>query len=267
MAAAATAAQTTAAQTTAAAATAPAGELEAVVSAAEVRFGHLSPRLWGDSLPGIVRSFQAPDAVLVLALTLDACGPRPGHSSFDADIIAYLRQHKIPATIFVTNSWMRANKAVLDDLARDPLFELAAHGARHRPCSVSGKSAFGVKGTASIREVVEEVEGNARALERATGRRPRWFRSGTAHYDDAAVEIIRWLGLDIAGFSLAADEGAALPAGEVARRVSRAKAGAIILCHLNHPESGAGKGLRAGLDRLREKGAVFVRLSDLPGLQ
>ena len=247
-------------------------------------YGSLKPRQWGEHLAGVTRRLDpagglpapsgtegtapAPAATTpaggsgrpTVALTLDACDGGRG-TSYDAGIIALLREKRIPATIFVTSRWMRGNPEALRDLAADPLFEIAAHGSRHKPCSVNGNSVYGIKGTASFDELTREVEGNARDIAAATGRRPRWFRSGTAYYDDVAVRVIRDLGLGIAGYSIAGDEGASLPAAKVAAKTLAAKDGDILLYHLNHPRSGTREGLERSLPVLLEKGFVFVRLS------
>ena len=52
-----------------------------------------------------------------------------------------------------------------------------------------------------------------------TGRRPLFFRSGTAHYDDVALRILEALGCRAAGFSMNGDEGGTLSAGAVRRRL------------------------------------------------
>lgn len=195
----------------------------------------------------------------VLALTFDACGGKKGES-YDAGLIALLREYAVPATLFVTSQWMRANPEVLRELAADPLFEIAAHGERHKPCSVSGKGMYGIVGTASIAGLVREVEGNVRAIERTTGIRPRWFRSGTAYYDDVAVMVIHDLGLGIAGYSIAGDEGATLGADRVEGKILAAGHGDILIFHMNHPCSGTREGLRRALPKLKEKGCLFVHL-------
>lgn len=221
---------------------------------------------WGERLPGVTTALGlAPrqDGRPVVALTLDACGGKKG-ASHDDGLIAFLREQRIPATLFVTTLWMRTNPDVLADLAADPLFEIAAHGSRHRPCSIDGKSVYGIKGTANFGELVQEVEGNARDIEQATSTRPRWFRSGTAYYDNVAVAAIRELGLRIAGYSIAGDEGATLSAARVAAKVRAARHGDIILCHMNKPRSGTREGLRSALSDLLERNYVFVRLSELP---
>ncbi|SBW01386.1 Polysaccharide deacetylase [uncultured delta proteobacterium] len=219
-----------------------------------------APVQWGEHFPGIIDSLppsgdaQNP-ASRTLALTFDAC-----EGGTDTRIIALLREHKIPATIFATNIWLRRNQTVAHDLAADPLFTLACHGKRHKPASVNGRTAYGIAGTKSIPALVEEVEDNARAIAAVTGKRPRWYRSGTAHYDDVAVAVIFDLGLAVAGYALSADQGASLPAREVARNLLRAPDRAIVLMHLNHPESGTYQGLATALPTLLEKGVRFVGL-------
>jgi peptidoglycan/xylan/chitin deacetylase (PgdA/CDA1 family) len=111
-----------------------------------------------------------------------------------------------------------------------------------------------------VAQLIQEVEENAHDIEALTGSRPAWFRSGTAFYDDAAVKIIHALGFNIAGYTIAGDAGATLPAQKVAERLLQAQGGEIILCHLNHPESGTGKGLALALPVLKERGFHFVLL-------
>lgn len=218
------------------------------------------PMRWGEHFPGIIDSLppsgEAREGVTrTLALTLDAC-----EGGTDTRIIALLREHKVPATVFMTNIWLRRNRAVAEDLAADPLFTLACHGKRHKPASVNGRTAYGIAGTKSIPALVEEVEDNARAVAAVAGKRPRWYRSGTAHYDDVAVAVIFDLGLAVAGYAVSADQGASLPAREVARNLLRAPDRAILLMHLNHPESGTFQGLAAALPTMLENGVRFVGL-------
>gem|GEM_PF-504316 len=192
----------------------------------------------------------------VMALTLDACG-----GGYDAGIIAILRRLRIPATIFVTGRWIREHPDAFADLAADPLFEMADHGERHRPASVTGRSAYGIRGTVSVRELVEEVEFPARAILAATGRRPAFFRPGTAFCDDVAVQVVGALGMTVAGYTVAADAGATLPAPAVRRNVEAAPSGAILLCHMNRPSSGTREGLAQALPVLLQRGVRFVTLS------
>lgn len=222
------------------------------------KYAGKTPAHWGERMPGITSHLAgapAQDGSHTVALTLDAC-----EGGTDMGIIALLRKHAVPATIFITNRWLRRNMAVAKDLANDPLFTLACHGARHKPASVNGRQAFGINGTRTIAALVDEVETNARAITAVAGKRPSWYRSGTAYYDDVAVAVIRELGLGVAGYTVSADAGATLPAKTVARLLMNAPDGAIVLLHLNHPESGTGKGMALAVPAMLERGVRFTRL-------
>jgi len=217
---------------------------------------------WGERVNGVTTRLDlseenADSSSLVLALTLDACG-----GDYDAELVAFLQEKNIPATLFVTSLWLKRHQDTLRELAADPLFEIAAHGERHRPCSIDGKSIYGIRGTATMQELVSEVLLNAREITELTGKTPLWFRSGTAYYDELAAEVIQDLGMGIAGYSIAGDEGATLPATRVTRKTLQAKNGDILLLHMNKPRSGTREGLMQALPVLQKRGAQFVRLSD-----
>ena len=116
----------------------------------------------------------------VAAITLDACGGKRG-SGFDRELIDFLRSEKIPATLFLTALWIDANPGLTEELSRDPLFEIENHGYRHKPASVKGAKIYGRRGTKSAGELFDEIELNARKIESITGRRPVFYRSGTAY--------------------------------------------------------------------------------------
>ncbi len=224
------------------------------------RYAGRKPKIWAEKMPGITSRItpEPKGGKPVIALTLDACS-----GAYDAELIAFLRARKIPATLFVTNRWLKDNTETFKNLAGDPLFEIAAHGAAHKPCSVDGREAYGIKGTASMQALVEEVAANARELHRCGASRPRWYRSGTAFYDDIAVAVIHDLGMGVAGYSISVDEGATLPADKVRDKTLAAKNGDILLGHMNHPESGTRRGLMEALPQLQERGCVFIRLSEM----
>lgn len=220
----------------------------------QAKYGRRTPKLWGEAIPGVITRLENPDT---MALTLDAC-----EGGTDMRIIKLLRRHNVPATLFITNLWLRSNQKIAAELAADPLFTFACHGKRHKPASVSGRLAFGIRGTRSIPALVEEVEDNARAIADLTGKRPSWYRSGTAYYDDVAIEVIQDLGMKIAGYMVGADAGATLPAEKVDKLIRGAPKGAIILCHINRPESGTHAGLARAIPALLEKGVRFVSLEE-----
>ncbi|MFF2081444.1 polysaccharide deacetylase family protein [Kitasatospora sp. NPDC058162] len=223
------------------------------------RYAALAPTAWGLDLPGVVTGL--PEGQQATALTFDACGG-PGGSRYDAELIDFLRAHDVPATLFLNARWIDANPHTFEQLAADPLFEIGNHGTVHRPLSVTGRSAEGIAGTGGVGEVYDEVAGNAHKLTELLGRPPRFFRSGTAYYDDVAVRVVADLGERIAGFTVNADGGATLPAAEVRQEVASAPPGAIVIGHMNQPGRGTARGVAAALPGLLAAGRRFVRLSD-----
>lgn len=200
-----------------------------------------------------------------VALTFDACGApttRGPGQGVDAHLIEMLRRHDAAATLFLNERWVRAHPGLARDLAADPLFEIANHGTLHRPLSVDGRAAYGIGGTHSVGEVYDEVAGNTARLTEVTDRRPRFFRSGTAHCDDVAVQVAAALGQSVVNFSVNGDLGATATRGQVARALDGTRAGDIVIGHMNHPEGATAAGVARALPRLLERGLRPVRLSE-----
>ncbi len=73
------------------------------------------------------------------------------------------------------------------------------------------------------------------------------------------------MGVFIGGYSLNGDLGASLPANAVAARIGEAADGDVIVAHVNQPRRSSGRGVAAGVGRLKARGARFARLVDLTG--
>jgi peptidoglycan/xylan/chitin deacetylase (PgdA/CDA1 family) len=222
------------------------------------RYSGERPAAWGEHVPGVV--VRLPTTDRVIALTLDACGGRTG-SGYDAELIETLRRGRVPATLFVNARWIEANPRKFRQLAADPLFEIANHGTEHRPLSVTGRSAYGIAGTSSVAQVVDEVAVNQRLISQLTGAAPTFFRSGTAFYDDVAVRVVNDLGLQVVNFDVLGDAGATYSADQVADAMLSCKPGSIVLAHMNRPNGGTAEGILAALPELSRRGFRFVRLS------
>ncbi|RDH77244.1 polysaccharide deacetylase [Mycolicibacterium moriokaense] len=212
------------------------------------------PSQWGMALPGVVTRFAAVGSQL--ALSFDACD-----RACDDALLATLEQNEAPALLFICSKWIDANPGRIEQLAANPLFDIGNHGTHHVPLSVTGRSAYGIGGTRSADEAVAEVWTEQSRIASLIGRAPQWFRPGTAHYDDVAVQIVDELGLTPVGFSVNADNGATSPARAVSAALIRATPGSITLAHMNHPGSGTAAGVAAALPVLRAAGWQFVPLA------
>lgn len=227
----------------------------------EAAYDGKTPKEWGETVTGVKTSLKTNERVI--ALTFDACGSPKG-KGIDAELIRFLEQEKVPATLFINARWIDANPELFLKLAANPLFTIANHGYQHRPASVNGRSIYGIDGTKGVGELVDEIELNARKIEQLTGKRPRYYRSGTAYYDEIAVQVAERLDHKVIGFSVLGDAGATYTKEQVTTALLTAVPGSIVILHMNHPESGTGKGVMAAIPLLKMKGFRFVRLSEYP---
>ncbi len=235
--------------------------IQELVSQISFRYAEERPEMWGEDLEGVKRYLDTENKVI--ALTLDACGGKCG-SGYDRELINFLRSLHVPATLFINARWIDANPKTFIELDADPLFETGNHGMEHKPCSVKGRSVYGIEGTGNAGEVVLEIEPCSRKIEKLTGKKPRFFRSGTAYYDEVAVKIAGDLGYTVSGYSVLGDAGATFNRKQVRDAVLSARTGDIILCHMNHPEGDTAEGLKDAIPVLIEKGYDFVLLSEYP---
>jgi peptidoglycan/xylan/chitin deacetylase (PgdA/CDA1 family) len=220
-----------------------------------------TPKEWGERVAGVKTQLDTSEKVI--ALTFDACGG-PRGSRVDTVLIEFLRKEKIPATLFISGSWIDSKPAVFKTLAADPLFEIENHGLAHKPCSVNGNKAYGIKGTASVAELVDEIEKNGRKIEAVTGGKPKFYRPGTAYCDEVAVKVAGELGYEVVNYNVLGDAGATRPKEKIREAMLKAEPGAIVILHMNQPRSQTAAGLKEAIPLLRQKGFRFVKLSEYP---
>ena len=223
------------------------------------QFEKQTPKEWGENVKGV--KTQLVTKQKTIAITLDACGS-PHGMAYDSKLIAYLEKNEIPATLFINARWIDTNLETFKKLAANPLFEIGNHGMAHKPASVSAESAYGLKGTANVEELVDEIEQSARKIQSITNKRPIYFRSGTAYYDEVAVKIANKLKHQVIGFSILGDAGATYTAKQVENALLSAKSGDIFIAHFNHPESQTREGMIRAIEKLKANGYKFAKLSD-----
>jgi peptidoglycan/xylan/chitin deacetylase (PgdA/CDA1 family) len=214
---------------------------------------------FGEFVKGVKKSIVTDQKIL--ALTFDACGGATGNT-YDAELINFLKKEKIPATLFVNSRWMDANPTIFAQLAKDTLFEIANHGFQHRPCSVSGLGKYGIAGTKNMSEVIDEMELNSRKIAQLTGKRPRFFRPGTAYIDELSVQIAQQLGMEVAAYTILSGDTSPKTSPETIKNnlLQQASNGGIAILHFNHPKWNTYEGLKMAIPMLRQQGYRFVRL-------
>lgn len=219
------------------------------------RFKDKKPEEWGKNVEGVRTLLDTTEKEI--ALTLDACD-----GQYDQDLIAYLVREQIPATLFISGIWLETHSETVIELADNPLFEIANHGLQHKPCSVTEQNVDEFDATNSLYDAIDEISENAKRINELTGIETRFYRSGTAYYDDVCTGVAEMLGMQVAGYQLIGDGGAEFSSEEVYKSLLRAEPGSIILLHLNQPDSSTAEGLKKAVPKLIEMGYTFVRLSD-----
>lgn len=217
------------------------------------------PGKWGEFVKGVDEDIDTNSKII--ALTFDACGTKYGNG-YNADLIRFLHEENLPATLFFTGLWIDANKDTFRTLAHDTLFEIENHGLKHRPCAACGETVYGIKGTLNVGEAVDEIELNNRKIKQYTGRRPVFFRSATAFCDEECVKVAGQLGITIISYDiLSGDAVPFTPAREIADNILKnARDGAIVIMHMNHPQWYTLQALKIAIPELRKRGFQFVKL-------
>ncbi|WP_269052706.1 polysaccharide deacetylase family protein [Sporosarcina sp. G11-34] len=222
------------------------------------QFSH-TPTEWGEYVDGVKTRMKTEEKQI--ALTFDACGGAHG-SGYDEELISFLRAEKVPATLFINQRWIESNEALFLELAADPLFQIENHGTHHSPLSVAGGEAWGIQATSSPQEAHDEIMDNHETVKLLTGREMTLFRSGTAFYDEIAVQLAEAIGYQVVNFDVLGDAGATFSSGQVKNALLNAKEGSIALLHMNQPQSGTAEGVQQAVSIIREKGFEFVLLEN-----
>ncbi|WP_404449528.1 polysaccharide deacetylase family protein [Sutcliffiella horikoshii] len=197
----------------------------------------------------------------VVALTLDACGGENG-SGYDEELLTFLIENNIKADLFVNARWIDLQQETLVKLAKNPLFTIQNHGTEHKPLSITPRSAWGISSTSSQEEIVDEIMTNQQKIYEITGEVPKYFRSGTAFYDDTSVQIAEDLGVQVVNFDIIGDGGATFAKEEVTQEMLKVKPGSIIILHMNQPQSDTAEGVKEAVLALLEQGFSFVHLNE-----
>ena len=222
-------------------------------------FTNKAPKEWGEMVSGVKTRLNTDQKVL--ALTFDACGS-PRGSGYDAKLIRYLESEKIPATLFISGRWIDANHDIFLKLSKNLLFEIENHGLNNKPCSVNGRSVYGIEGTKNSGEVYDEIEQNAIKIQTLTGHKPRYYRPGTAYCDEFCVEVANALGYEVVNFSVLGDAGITYSKEQVKEALLNTSPSSIVILHMNHPKGETAKGLMEAVPELKKQGFKFVKLSE-----
>lgn len=223
--------------------------------------GYSAPTIFSEKVSGVKTRIDTSQKLI--ALTFDACGGKAG-KCYNKNLIELLQKEMIPSTLFISGRWIDSNYSTLKELSEDQIFEIENHGAHHLPATISGKCAYGIRGPKNIYDLIDEIELNSKRIESITCKKPLFYRSGTAYYDDIAVKVANMLGYQVVNFDIVsgdAIQGAG--AKDVSDTVlSKVRNGSIIIMHMNHPERCTYNVVKEIIPQLKDQGYSFTQLKN-----
>jgi peptidoglycan/xylan/chitin deacetylase (PgdA/CDA1 family) len=187
----------------------------------------------------------------VVALTFDAC---PTSLELDQEIIDVLREHDVPATLFLSGRWVEKHREETVELAKH--FEIGNHGYAHDDAR-QGKLTYG--------EALRDIHRTQKIIEEVTGKRPRFYRPPAVKYNDEVLRAARDAGVRTILHDVASgDPDPNLKADKIVRYVLwKSKPGSIVIFHVNGKGWTTAETLPQIVAGLREKGYRLSTVGDL----
>lgn len=193
--------------------------------------------LSGDGAAQIMRG-GAPSCRAV-ALTFDLCPVRQG-TGYDAELIDYLIEHRIPATFFASGRWIDKHDAEMKQLLSVPFFEMGTHGQAHAHLAALDEEH-------QRTEIIKAVD----LVKTRYGLNAPLFRPPYGEYNDLTVEVVRKLGLQFILWNVVSgDPDPSLSASKIlAHLTASTSGGGMIVFHAN----GRGKHTREVVETLSQE--------------
>lgn len=191
-----------------------------------------------------------------VALTFDACATRTHGYGFGRDIYDILKAEKVPATIFVSGRWVEFHPAEMKELAADPLVTFGDHSYDHPHMPKLSAARMG-----------EEVDKTEAALARY-GKKSVAFRPPFGDWNRHVIDVVGAHGLPTVTWDVVSGDPSkkTTAKGMIRNVVGHAKAGSIVIFHINGRGLKTAEALPEILRKLREEGLRFVSLADLLAL-
>ncbi len=188
-----------------------------------------------------------------VAITFDACATRTHGYGFDRKVYDVLKATGVPATIFVSGRWVEFHPAEMAELARDPLVTFGDHSYDHPHMTHLTAARMG-----------EEIDQTEAALARY-GKKSVAFRPPFGDWNRRVIEVVRAHGLPTVTWDVVSGDPSArtTKAGMFRNVVGHAKAGSIVIFHINGRGWKTAEALPEILRALRAQGLRFVSVADL----
>ena len=194
--------------------------------------------------PALAPIHRVETAEPAVAITFDACATRTHGYGFDRAVYDVLKHEGVPATIFVSGRWVEFHAAEMAELARDPLIAFGDHSYDHPHMSRLARPRMG-----------EEIDQTEAALARY-GKKSVAFRPPFGDWSRRMIEVAHERGLPTVTWDVVSGDPSArtTKAGMIRNVVGRARAGSIVIFHINGRGRKTAEALPEILRELRGRG-------------
>ena len=191
-----------------------------------------------------------------VAITFDACATRTHGYGFDRKVYEILEAGSVPATIFVSGRWVEFHAPEMAELARNPRITFGDHSYDHPHMSHLTPARMG-----------EEIDQTEAALARY-GKKSVAFRPPFGDWNRRVIDVVHDKGLPTVTWDVVSGDPSArtTKAGMIRNVVGHARAGSIVIFHINGRGHRTAEALPEILRALRGQGLRFVSLGDLLAL-
>jgi peptidoglycan/xylan/chitin deacetylase (PgdA/CDA1 family) len=189
----------------------------------------------------------------VVALTFDACATLKQDNGFDREVFNILKREQIPVTVFPTGRWIETHPAEAKELAAQAWIEFGNHSYSHaRMTRIPRRKAVMQIGLTET--IIAELGRKSVAFRPPAG---AWNRSVVRLAARQHLPTVEW---DV----VSGDAGGHIAAARmVATVLAAARAGSIVIFHINGRGPHTKEALPDIIRGLREKGLGFVTVSEL----
>ncbi|MFJ8794751.1 polysaccharide deacetylase family protein [Streptomyces sp. NPDC102462] len=204
-----------------------------------------------------------------VALTFDADmtadqGKRAaaGEHFDNPDLIATLRDLKVPSTVFMTGRWAEQYPAEARSIGSDPLFEVANHSYSHYAFTAD---CYGLP-TVSADRMRADVEQAYASLRKAGVPHPMpYFRFPGGCYDQQSLRALSGLGVTAVQWDVVSGDAFATDADAVVKQVlDGVRPGSVVVMHCTRSAAPTTERVvRTIVPELRKQGFQFVKVSTL----
>ncbi|QOL19270.1 polysaccharide deacetylase family protein [Candidatus Bodocaedibacter vickermanii] len=224
-----------------------------------------------DRWRGTIRSVHSKSAAKYVAITLDYCELCTNVNGYQSQVIKYLRDQNVPATLFISGKWMRSHPDIAQQLIVDPLFEIGNHAWSHANFGIAPVDLIEQQVLATQAQYIllrDQIAQTALSIGMGDEMslippQPVLFRLPYGRCNDVSLQRLQHFGLKVIQWNHVGLEGYPATQSACEAFVDKLHSGSIVLLHGNHVPKHTLSFLQKVIPLLRQKGFTCVTVSTL----